>query len=837
MKELIIAETAGYCFGVSRAVKMLFELAKKGPRPIVTLGPVIHNPQFMEKIRGMGITTVDRPEDIPEGSLAVVRTHGVPLSVRFLLDKKGIECADLTCPFVKKIHDIVAKASADGLDVIIAGDPGHPEVAGIRGHCVDAGRCEVVKDSAELTALAQNAEFFLKKYIIVAQTTYNIMEWGKICDVIRKKHYTNIAVFDTICYAAEERQNEAARISATVELMLVVGGKNSSNTTKLYDICRQRCEKTHHIESVADLPLAEIRMSQRIGLTAGASTPDDIIKEVVSVMTEIDHSAVTAHEEMNFEEALEQSLKTVRRGDIVKCTIVSVQPNEIQVDLGIKHTGIIPSSEISEEDFATSDLYKPGREIEVQVLNVNDQDGTVTLSKKKLDAQKEWVTIEDSKENGTVLTATVASAVNGGVIVNFKGIRVFIPASQASLTRNVDLESLVGTKVDFKVIEIERRRRRVIGSIRAVLSERKKALAEKTWEELEVGKHIRGVVKSLTSFGAFVDIGGVDGMVHISELSWSRIRHPSEAVSVGDTVDVYVKDFDREANRISLGYKKPEDNPWLLFKARFNTGDIAEVKILKLMKYGAFAQIIDGVDGLIHISRIADRHIAKVSDVLRTGDIVRAKIVDIDEENQKVSLSIRALLEEGMPLEQVFLSGSHAGEPASAPEKDEPAEAPESGEKDTASFDSSSASTGTDDPAEAPESGEIDDTASAPEKDEPAEAPESGEKDTASFDSSSASTGTDDPAEAPESGEIDDTAAVTEKDEPAEAPESGEKSGKADTPEKDDPAEAPESGEKDPGSLDESSASTGTDDPAEAPESGEQDDTALVQSGDGKTSG
>ena len=638
MTKITVAKTAGFCFGVARAVDKAFELAKNGVQA-VTLGPVIHNPQIVERLEEQGIPYVSSTKEIKDGQTVIIRSHGVPLSVYGELE--GKEVVDCTCPFVLKIHRIVKEQSEMGKTILIAGNKDHPEVQGIKGHCLgEVFTFETEEELEEiLTNLKENGE---NSVAIVAQTTFNKKLWKKFQEKI-KKLYTNILIFDTICSATDCRQQEAIEIAQTSDYMVVIGGKESSNTRKLYEICSGYCE-TVLIETKSELDKSQILCHSSIGVTAGASTPADIIKEVLNTMSEI---IKEQNEELDFAELLEQSLnEKLYTGKRVTGIVTTIAPNEIHVDVGAKQAGIVPASEISDDpnyNFATE--IKKGDEIQLMVLKVNDQEGIVTLSKKRCDAEAGFDEICKAYEEKTVLTGTVTDVVRGGVLVLTNNTKVFVPSSMVSDRRIEDLNTLLKTEVQFRIVEINDKRRRAVGSIKSVLMDAKKAKQEEFWANVEVGKVYTGEVKSTTSYGAFVDLGGVDGMVHITELSWTRIKSPEEVVKVGDTVEVYIKDIDTEKKKISLGYKKTEDNPWEIFKRDYAVDSVVPVKIVSVATFGAFAQIIPGIDGLIHISQIANKRIDKVADVLKVGDVVDAKILEIDFDKKKVSLSIRATLE------------------------------------------------------------------------------------------------------------------------------------------------------------------------------------------------
>ncbi|WP_101697898.1 bifunctional 4-hydroxy-3-methylbut-2-enyl diphosphate reductase/30S ribosomal protein S1 [Clostridium minihomine] len=644
--KIQLAKSAGFCFGVDRAVQLVFQLLEQG-KQVYTLGPIIHNPQLVSRLEQRGVQIVDDPDQVSQGGTLVIRSHGVAESVLNRIRARGLDCADATCPFVRKIHRIVSKASQSGQTVLIAGDPRHPEIEGVVGYCSEPPY--IFKNAPELADLLEkHPEFSSQDVCIIAQTTFSLEEWRN-CLQILKKVCTNATVFDTICNATVQRQSEASELSQKSDLMLVIGGRHSSNTAKLQDVCAQNCI-TYLIEKAEELPLQAVKGAVSIGITAGASTPASIIKEVLDTMTEIIEGAgLTEQEsaESNFEEMLEESLKSLNTDEKVRGVVVGIAPNEIYVDVGRKQAGFVPLSELSADPNAKAeDLVKIGDELDLLIMRTNDQEGTIMLSKKRLDAVKGWEIIAEAEENETVLTGIVTEVIKGGVIAVTEGVRVFIPASQATASRNDPLDALLKQEVKFRIIEVNRQRRRAVGSIRSVLKDERKLLADKFWETAEEGKEYTGVVKSLTAYGAFVDLGGIDGMVHISELSWNRIKHPSEVVNVGDTVTVYIKGLDQEKSKISLGYKRSEDNPWEILKRDYPVGTTAEVQVVGLTTFGAFARIIPGIDGLIHISQIADHRIEKPQDALKTGDKVTVKITDIDFDKHRVSLSIRAYLEE-----------------------------------------------------------------------------------------------------------------------------------------------------------------------------------------------
>ena len=638
--SITVAKSAGFCFGVSRAVDMVEQQAKDGKR-VVTLGPIIHNRHAVKHFEDMGVQVINQPEDAPEDSTVIIRSHGVSKAVYQRLEAQKVHIVDATCPFVKRIHEIVSKAESEGRLPVIIGTRSHPEVEGIAGWCDD---CRVFENAEQLQSWIESGEVSADSPIcMVSQTTSTESLW-KLCCEIAKKEFTNLKIFDTICKATEFRQSEAAKLSSICQAMVVVGDTHSSNTGRLAMICREHCDRVVLVDNASELDPEFFSSVADVGITAGASTPAWIIKEVNKTMSEI--LTNDAVQEESFEALLEQSIKTLNTGDKVLGTVTGIGNTEVQVDLGTKHAGYIPYDEVSTDpSVKPEDILHVGDEIEVFVVRVNDQEGTVQLSKKKLDGMKVWDDMAVYAEEKTTIEGTITEENKGGLVANVKGIRVFIPASQSGIAKGGDMTGMVGKVVKLKVTEVNRARRRVIGSIRAVASEERKAAQEKLWTEIQEGAKFHGTVKSLTSYGAFVDIGGVDGMVHVSELSWNRIKNPAEVVKVGDEIDVYVISFDAEKRKISLGYKTAEMNPWNQFMTNYAVGDVCTAKVVKLMTFGAFAEILPGVDGLIHISQIADKRIGKPEDVLAEGQEVQVKITDVDAENKRISLSIRALLE------------------------------------------------------------------------------------------------------------------------------------------------------------------------------------------------
>ena len=633
--QIILAKTAGFCFGVNRAVKLTYELLEQG-RPVATLGPLIHNPQVVEDLESKGAITCDSVDDVPDGCEVVIRSHGVGQSVYDKISTRRLAYHDATCPFVTKIHKIAAQAGAEGAMLLVAGDAKHPEVQGIVGHTT--GKVEVFANLAELEKLLP--ELIQQKSIFaVAQTTFNVQSW-ETCKEFLKNQCTNAKIFDTICNATWARQQEAEDLSQKCDHMVVIGGHHSSNTQKLLQVAARHAVAIN-VETADELDPAWLKDAVTVGVTAGASTPSSIIEEVLNSMSE------EIRDDMSFEEMLAASeAKPLYAGKIVKAKVISVSPTECVVGIdGSKHTGIVKLSEMSHDPNAKmEDLVKVDDELDLVVVKTNDQEGVDTLSRVRFEAQKGMKDVSEAAENGTVMEGDVMEANKGGVVVNVKGVRVFVPRSQATMRRDEDYTKLVGQHV--KLVITECAGRKIVGSINKVTAEENKAKRDEFWKNVEVDKQYTGVVKSLTSYGAFVDIGGVDGLCHISELSWNNIKHPSEVVSVGDTIEVYVKSYDPENQKVSLGYKKEEDNPWEKLKNEYPIGSEFEAPVVSITKFGAFVRILPGIDGLVHISEISNERVNKVSDVLKVGDMVKVKLINVDFDRKRISLSMKACLDE-----------------------------------------------------------------------------------------------------------------------------------------------------------------------------------------------
>ncbi len=636
MSNVTVAKTAGFCFGVDRAVKLAYEAADRY-KNVLTLGEIIHNPDVVGDLSSRGARVIDDLDGVTAADTVIIRSHGVGPEVYERLAEIGARVIDATCPYVKKIHQIVSERSKAGDVILIAGDPEHPEVKGIVGYAKN--ECHVFSDTDILMKLIRKIYENLKKPIaILSQTTYNISKWEDYKHLV--SGLEGVTVYDTVCAATEKRQTEAKKLSESCDVMIIVGGCNSSNTKKLYDICSENAE-CYLVENASQLGGIDFSHARSAGISAGASTPAYIIKEVQNTMTEI----LTKEEEFNFEEAIEQTFKKIYTGKRVSGIVTAVNPTEVIVDIGTKQTGYIPQSELSSDpSVKPSDIVSVGDEIDVIVTKINDVEGIVYLSKKQVDAQKGYDEVKAAADNGTTVSGVVTNVIKGGVIVVVSGMRVFVPASQTGVRADTGLDTLLKQTVNLKIIELNEQRKRAVGSIRKVAAEERAAKRAAFFETAEVGQTVTGEVKSITDYGVFVDVGGVDGLVRKADLTWARIKHPSDVVSVGDHIEVTIKDIDKETGKVSLVYKKQSENPWDLFKANYELGQVVEAKIVSITSFGAFAQIIPGIDGLIHISQIADQRVNNVADFLTVGDTVKAKITECDLEKKRVSLSIRALL-------------------------------------------------------------------------------------------------------------------------------------------------------------------------------------------------
>jgi ribosomal protein S1/(E)-4-hydroxy-3-methyl-but-2-enyl pyrophosphate reductase len=628
--QIILATNAGFCFGVKRAVQSVYEHLNPS-KTIYTLGPIIHNPQVVSDLEQKGVIVEECLDNIEDGTV-IIRSHGIGKLAYDELRNKEVEIIDATCPFVKRIHQIVEEHYTEGYDIIIIGEREHPEVKGINGWC--NGAAYILNSYDDVDRLSH-----IDKACVVAQTTITHEKWNNILS--RLKHIvSDLKVFDTICHTTSKRQNETKELAKKVDVMLVIGGHNSSNTKKLYSICKNYCKKTFAIETAEEINNKLIRSGDVIGITAGASTPDWIIKEVIDKMDQINNQ--NSQENTVSMEDFEKTMVSLRNGQIVKGVVLSVNPQEAIVNIGYKADGIISADEVFlEQNQTLEDIIKVGQEIEVEVIKINDGEGNVLLSCKSIQQQKVWNDIQKGYEAGVEFRGKCTQAVKGGVIASINGIRTFVPASQLSTKYVEDLNTFVGKELRLKIIELDKRRNRLVASQRIILEDEEEAKRQAVWNSLKEGEKITGTVKSITDFGVFVDIGGIDGLIHISDLSWGHVKHPSEVLSENQQVEVIVLSFDKEKGRISLGYKQTLPQPWENADNKYPVGSIVEGKVVRITSFGAFVELEPGVDGLVHISQISNKRINKVEDALKVGDIINAKVLDVKPEDHKLSLSIK----------------------------------------------------------------------------------------------------------------------------------------------------------------------------------------------------
>lgn len=634
MGEVTLAKSAGFCFGVKRAIEMAYAQIEKGELTY-SYGPLIHNKEVTGDLEKKGVSIIDTLDGITEGSV-LIRSHGVGKFLYDALEEKGLGVVDGTCPFVKKIHDIVKEQYDLGKTILLVGDGKHPEVIGINGWCEN--------EAIILQTVAEAKELQLeetKQYAIVVQTTFRQNLFDEIVSAIKKQEI-DIKIFQTICSATEKRQVEASELSKKVDKMIVIGDKKSSNTQKLVEICEKNCKNTKHIETICDLVLKFYEKSDIIGITAGASTPPAIIKEVVVSMADVVENVELLEDGMSFAEMLEASLVTLHTGDVVRGTVIQMVGEEISVNLGYKSDGVIPRGEFSSDTTVlASESVKVGDEIEVFVVRVNDGDGNVLLSRKRIEAQKGLEEIEVAYNEKAVITGLVTEVVKGGLIAVVNGVRVFIPSSQVSNRFIEDLSVFKGKELDFNIIEMDRVKRRYIGGRKALVEKEISAKRAALFETIVSGVKATGTVSRLTDFGAFVDLGGVDGLIHISEMSWGRITNPKEVLKEGQTVEVFILDVDKEKGKISLSLKDSEMNPWKIAVEKYAVGTIVEGKVVRMVPFGAFVELEAGVDGLVHISQIANKHVVKPEDELKVGEIISVKVLEVNAEQKKISLSKR----------------------------------------------------------------------------------------------------------------------------------------------------------------------------------------------------
>ena len=618
---------AGFCFGVRRAVDTAFACVEKGP--CYTLGPLIHNPQVVRILEQRGAHTANAPEDIPEGATVIIRSHGVGPQVIDACKARGLQIIDATCPHVSRVHQIVREYSQSGAPVIIVGGREHPEVMGIAGWSLSP--VHIVFTREEALALPE-----MDRALVVAQTTITRERFEEITQSL-KTRVKNLTCKDTICQATALRQEEAAALSEQADAMIVVGGKNSSNTRKLYETCLSRCSRTLLVETALDIPTGFVGPRDHIGITAGASTPEWLLKEVATRMNDMEKDQVL---EQDFMAAVEKTLVKIRPGQTVTGTVVSITDDEVCVNIGYKSDGLCKKSEMTNTDCQIGD------EIEVEVVKVNDGEGNVVLSQRNIVNRKCWDALMEKYEAGEYVEGKGKEAVKGGLIADVMGVRAFIPASQLSQRYVEKIDEFVGKDMTLKIIEVDKQKKRIVCSRKAFLAEESAAKKKEAWAKLKEGETVKGIVRRLTDFGAFVDIGGVDGLIHVTDLAWHRVKHPSEIVTPNQEVEVVIRSLDPERERIQLGYKQLQPRPWEVAPEKYPVGSIVEGKVVRITTFGAFVELEPGLDGLVHISQCALTRIAKVEDAVKVGDVVRVKVLAVDPQNQRISLSIRQALEE-----------------------------------------------------------------------------------------------------------------------------------------------------------------------------------------------
>ena len=632
MPEIRVAKTAGFCFGVRNAVDIARKTAREKEGTVYTYGPLIHNESVVRRLEEEGIISVDSLDDLKPGDTVIIRAHGVGEAVYREMEERGLKVIDGTCPRVKSIHRIVQREEAAGRTILIFGDPDHPEVKGIDGWCKNPRF--IISDENDLDQLPDPGE---KAFSLVEQTTFNQYKFLKMVEKLKKMSYNDLNVFPTICQATREHQEEAVQLARQSQVMIVIGGKHSSNTRKLFELCKEQCPHTYLIEDADHLPLEEIRIclekgASTVGVTAGASTPNYIMPEVIGKMSENVNS---------FEELLNESFREVHSRDIVKGTVVQVGETEIVFDIGYKCDATMSKDEFGGTDAPLSEQVHEGDVMDVLVVKVGDSE--VTLSRRRLLQNKAYADLQDSLDNKTVLKGVVTEAFDNGIVALYEGVKVFIPASLVDVRRVNDLKTLIGQEISFRIIRLQLRRRRVLGDRRSVIAEENAAKREETLKNLEVGARVKGTVKTLTNFCAFVDLGGIDGMLHISEMGWNVVRHPNQVLKEGQEIEVLVKDMNLEKNRISLSTRFPETNPWNGVEEEFAVGSIVEGKVVRFADFGAFVELKKGVDALIHISHISRKFVKTPGDVLKIGDIVQAKVIDLNIEQKRIALSLREL--------------------------------------------------------------------------------------------------------------------------------------------------------------------------------------------------
>lgn len=645
MKEIRRAENAGFCFGVKQAIEKAEKAAEQNPGEIYSMGSLIHNERVTRDLEKRGIRVIESLDEISAPGTVkdvplrdatpkvIIRSHGEGRVLYQKAEERGIVLIDATCPFVARIHHLVNDTDKQ---VVIVGDRNHPEVLGISGWC---RKPAVIVSSYEEACEIPEDDLF-----VVTQTT---IREQMLRDVLRalEEQGKIYQVNNTICNATSKRQESCEKLARESDLMIVVGGRNSSNTKKLYEISKKNCANSYFVENIEDLPLKEVAKCNRIGIAAGASTPECTIKEVIARMSDV----TLENNELNMNDLMdeiEKSLRLPRGGEIVTGKVHQVTDKEVIVNLGCKKDGILPISEVSLEEGQTlADAFKVDDEIKAKVIKTDDGDGGILLSKKKLEISANWEEIVKALEDKTVLEVKVTRPVNGGVIAEYKEVSGFIPLSQLSDHYVENAEEFVGQTMEVRVSRVDQRRNRAVFSHKLFLNEEKDKLVAEIWENLNVDDVVEGTVMRFTDYGAFVDIGGIDGLLHISEISWGKLKHPQEVLSIGQKINVKVLSMNAEKGKISLGLKQNQPEPWSVIDENYQVGQVIEGKVVQIKDYGAFVELEPGLDGLVHISEVAHKRVNDIADELTVGQTVDAKILDIDTERKRISLSIKQTLD------------------------------------------------------------------------------------------------------------------------------------------------------------------------------------------------
>lgn len=638
--EIKRAKHSGFCFGVTEAIKKAEEtvLENQGKDiKIYTCGSLIHNKSVTDDLKAKGVSNIGGPEDAEEGSIVIIRSHGEPEDFYRKAEEKSLSVVDATCPFVKRIHSLVREAKNNGFNIVVVGDKAHPEVMGINGWCDN--------EAYIISGVEEAKKIPVDNLFVVAQTTIRSDLFNEILTYLQDTK-EKITVHNTICHATSQRQKSCMETAKESDLMLVIGDKDSSNTKKLYEISKKYCENTHFVENKEYLPLKEIEKCNRIGIAAGASTPERIIKEVIAAMSELFTERKEENLMHDLMDEIEKSLRLPRSGEIVNGEVIQVSNREIVVNLGCKKDGIIPRDEFTlEGDQELTDLFKEGDEIQAKVLKTDDGDGNILLSKKKLEVNEHWDEINNALENKLSVNAKVVKEVNGGVIAVYKEVSGFIPLSQLSDKFVEKADEFVGKILPVRVTRVDQKRNKAVFSHKAVLTEERQKKVQEIWDSLNVGDTVEGTVMRFTDYGAFVDIGGLDGLLHISEISWGKLKHPQEALKIGEKLQVKILSMNTEKGKISLGLKQNQPEPWSVIDEEYKVGQAISGKVVQIKDYGAFVELEPGLDGLVHISEIAYKRVTNIADELTVGQEVSAKILEIDKDRKRISLSIKDTLE------------------------------------------------------------------------------------------------------------------------------------------------------------------------------------------------